>query len=130
MHVPSFLDALPKNIVGEIQLVGYAQTHDIVIAIDDHGSRVRPDVWRLDWHALQRLGAVPSLPEWDTDVPPFNVLLNETAIASKHLAIFPRQRTRHCCTRVGRCVCKRAGLAWQKNSRDLALDFFCINTHR
>ena len=40
MHVPSFLDALPKNIVGEIQLADYAHPHDIAIAIgiDDHGT--------------------------------------------------------------------------------------------
>ena len=83
-HCQAFVDALPKHIVGEIHLAGYAQTPDIVI--DDHGSRVRPDVWRVYQHALLRFGAVPSLIEWDTDVPPLSVLLDEAAIASSHLA--------------------------------------------
>ena len=83
-HCQAFVDALPKHIVGEIHLAGYAQTPDIVI--DDHGSRVRPDVWLVYQHALLRFGAVPSLIEWDTDVPPLSVLLDEAAIASSHLA--------------------------------------------
>jgi uncharacterized protein len=83
----AFVDALPQHIVGEIHLAGYVQTPDIVI--DDHGSRVRPDVWRLYQHALRRFGAVPTLIEWDTDVPPLSVLLEEVAIASKHLAQCP-----------------------------------------
>jgi uncharacterized protein len=86
-HCQKLIDALPKHIVGEIHLAGYAQTPDIVI--DDHGSRVRPDVWRVYQHALQRFGAVPSLIEWDTDVPPLSVLLDEASTASQHLANCP-----------------------------------------
>lgn len=70
-----FIDALPRGIVGEIHLAGYDASGDIVI--DDHGSRVRPDVWALYEHALRRFGAVPTLVEWDTDVPPLAVLLDE-----------------------------------------------------
>ncbi len=83
----AYVDALPAHIVGEIHLAGYVQTPDIVI--DDHGSRVRPDVWRLYQHALRRFGAVPTLIEWDTDIPPLNVLLQEAAVASSHLARCP-----------------------------------------
>ena len=70
-----FVDALPLGSVGEIHLAGYDASGDIVI--DDHGSRVRPDVWALYEHALRRFGAVPTLVEWDTDVPPLEVLLDE-----------------------------------------------------
>ena len=76
----AFVDALPLGIVGEIHLAGYQQTEDIVI--DDHGSRVRPEVWRVYAHALKRFGAVPTLVEWDTDLPAFSVLLGEAAQAS------------------------------------------------
>jgi uncharacterized protein (UPF0276 family) len=76
----AFVDALPKGIVGEIHLAGYKQTEDIVI--DDHGSRVRPEVWRVCEHALKRFGAVPTLVEWDTDLPAFGVLLGEAEQAS------------------------------------------------
>ena len=80
----AFVDALPRGIVGEIHLAGYQQTEDIVI--DDHGSGVRPDVWRVYEHALQRFGAVPTLVEWDTDLPAFSVLLGEAQQASALMA--------------------------------------------
>ena len=80
----AFVDALPRGIVGEIHLAGYQQTEDIVI--DDHGSGVRPDVWRVYEHALQRFGAVPTLVEWDTDLPAFGVLLGEAQQASALMA--------------------------------------------
>jgi uncharacterized protein (UPF0276 family) len=70
-----FVDALPLGSVGEIHLAGYDASGDIVI--DDHGSRVRPEVWALYEHALRRFGVVPTLVEWDTDVPPLEVLLDE-----------------------------------------------------
>ena len=75
----SFIDRLPLNIPGEIHLAGYCEAGDIVI--DDHGSRVRPDVWTVYAHALARFGALPTLVEWDTDVPPLEVLLAEAAHA-------------------------------------------------
>ena len=71
----AFIDQLPLGIAGEIHLAGYCQTEDIVI--DDHGSRVRPDVWTAYAHALRRFGSVPTLIEWDTDVPALDVLLAE-----------------------------------------------------
>ena len=56
------------------------------IAIDDHGSLVRPAVWALYEHALQRFGAVPTLVEWDTDVPELDVLLGQARQATERLA--------------------------------------------
>ena len=80
----AFIDALPPGCVGEIHLAGYCETDGLVI--DDHGSRVRPDVWSLYRHALRRFGAdVPALIEWDTDLPAFEVLLAEAQHAA-HLA--------------------------------------------
>ena len=80
----AFIDALPRGIVGEIHLAGYCEMPDIVI--DDHGSAVRPGVWALYEHALQRFGAVPTLIEWDTDVPALAVLLSEAQQATDRLA--------------------------------------------
>ena len=37
-------------------------------------------------HALKRFGAVPTLVEWDTDIPPLPVLLGEAALANVALA--------------------------------------------
>ena len=80
----AFVDALPKGIVGEIHLAGYNEAEGIVI--DDHGSRVRPAVWRVYGHALKRFGAVPTLLEWDTDLPALGVLLGEAEQAGALMA--------------------------------------------
>jgi uncharacterized protein (UPF0276 family) len=80
-HCKAFVDALPPGIVGEIHLAGYCETDQIVI--DDHGSRVRPDVWAVYEHALCRFGALPTLVEWDTELPPLAVLLGEAEHATR-----------------------------------------------
>ena len=51
------------------------------VVIDDHGSRVCAAVWQIYRHAQARFGNVPALIEWDTDVPPLAVLLDEAATA-------------------------------------------------
>ena len=80
-----WLDRIPAGSVGEIHLAGHCAMQDIVI--DDHGSRVCDEVWQIYLHALQRFGAVPSLIEWDTAIPPLAVLLEEARHAR---ALAPR----------------------------------------
>lgn len=77
-----WIDAIDAASVGEIHLAGYRDTGPIVI--DDHGSRVHAPVWQVYEHALRRLGPVPTLVEWDTDLPELPVLLAEAAHA-EHL---------------------------------------------
>jgi uncharacterized protein len=55
------------------------------LRIDDHGSRVIDEVWALYEAALKRFGPVPTLIEWDNDVPPLNILLEEAARAQRLL---------------------------------------------
>jgi uncharacterized protein (UPF0276 family) len=55
------------------------------LLIDDHGSRVCDEVWRLYERALQRFGPVATLIEWDTDVPPLETLVNEALQAERRL---------------------------------------------
>jgi uncharacterized protein (UPF0276 family) len=78
-----WIDAIDARSVGEIHLAGYHDAGDIVI--DDHGSRVHDDVWQVYRHALRRLGARPTLVEWDTALPPIEVLLGEAEIARRCL---------------------------------------------
>jgi uncharacterized protein len=78
-----WISQLRPGIVGEIHLAGYKDCEELVI--DDHGSRVHPPVWAVYREALLRLGPVPSLMEWDTDIPALSVLLEE---ASKAQAIY------------------------------------------
>ena len=78
--VRAALDAIDPAHVGEIHLAGHRDLGDVVI--DDHGSRVAEPVWRAYAHAIARFGDVPTLIEWDTDVPSLDVLLEEAARAS------------------------------------------------
>lgn len=77
-----YLRGLPVERIGEIHLAGHKlRTFDDgrSIRIDDHGSRVCDDVWRLYALAIAQFGQVPTLIEWDTDVPALAVLLDEAA---------------------------------------------------
>lgn len=77
----AFVDALAADAVGEIHLAGYDDAGALVI--DDHGSRVHMPVWRVYAHAIERLGAKPTLVEWDTALPAFEVLLAEAREADR-----------------------------------------------
>jgi uncharacterized protein len=70
---------LRPDSVAEIHLAGYFGSDDCLI--DTHGDRVAEPVWRLFQAALERFGPVPTLIEWDTDIPPLPVLLDEAAKA-------------------------------------------------
>ena len=83
----AYLDAVDRAAVGEIHLAGHAvnDADGHAILIDDHGSRVTPAVWQLYARALARFGPVPTLVEWDTDLPELGVLVAEAATAAAML---------------------------------------------
>ena len=73
------LQAIAPATVGELHLGGHLVTPQAVI--DHHGAAVAAPVWQLYQAALERFGAVPTLIEWDTDIPPLAVLMEEAAKA-------------------------------------------------
>jgi uncharacterized protein (UPF0276 family) len=79
----AYLDALPIEAIGEIHLAGHRVAEDVGILIDDHGARVAEPVWGLYAAALRRFGPVPTLIEWDTNLPTLEVLLNEARHAEE-----------------------------------------------
>jgi len=79
----AFIDGVPAAAVGEIHLAGHAVSDGVLI--DDHGSRVCDEVWALYDHAIRRLGARPTLIEWDTGIPPLATLVEEAARADRIL---------------------------------------------
>jgi uncharacterized protein (UPF0276 family) len=87
LDVDAFFEALPLHAVQEIHLAGHSRhaTTAGPLLIDDHGSRVCDEVWRLYERALQRFGPVATLIEWDTDVPPLETLVNEALQAERRL---------------------------------------------
>jgi uncharacterized protein (UPF0276 family) len=74
-----FVACVPAKAVQEIHLAGHRRnrvgTRDLLI--DDHGSAVCAEVWALYERAITRLGPVPTLIEWDTDVPALDVIVAE-----------------------------------------------------
>jgi hypothetical protein len=79
----TYIDALPAAAVGEIHLAGHCAAEDVDVLIDDHGSRVAQPVWELYVEALRRIGTVPALIEWDTNIPPLEILLDEARRAQE-----------------------------------------------
>lgn len=84
---------LPAEAITQFHLAGHAvnDADGETILVDDHGSRVREGVWTLFDAAVARFGPRPTLVEWDTDLPPLAVLLDEARRAQDHL----RRATTH-----------------------------------
>ncbi len=77
----AYVDAVPINAVAEIHVAGFTRhaTEGAELLIDTHNRAVDPEVWALYRNAIQRLGPVPTVVEWDADLPPLAVLLDEAA---------------------------------------------------
>ncbi|HVR92272.1 MAG TPA: DUF692 domain-containing protein [Casimicrobiaceae bacterium] len=75
----SYIAAIPPDTVAEIHLAGFDASGECLI--DTHGARVAPPVWELYRAAIARFGPKPTLIEWDTDIPPLEILLDEAAQA-------------------------------------------------
>ncbi len=85
----AYIAELPVGAVGEIHVAGHATDSDGAgrpLLIDSHGTHVAEVVWSLFRQALTRTGPVPTLIEWDNDVPSFPVLCGEVARARSALA--------------------------------------------
>ena len=84
LALADYLALIPREAIGEVHLAGHA-VRDLPggrqVRIDDHGSRVRPEVWALYETAIRALGPRSTLIEWDTALPDFAVLQAEAAIA-------------------------------------------------
>jgi uncharacterized protein (UPF0276 family) len=82
-----FLTGIPVEAVGEIHLAGYeteGEGKDRLL-IDTHSRPVHEEVWALYQDALARFGPVPTLIEWDQDIPAFAVLRVEADKAQAFL---------------------------------------------
>lgn len=79
----TYLRALPRTAIREIHLAGFTRKTGLPVPllIDSHSRRVDPAVWALYADALGLFGPVPTLIEWDQDIPELEVLLDEAAHA-------------------------------------------------
>ncbi len=82
-----YLRALSVGSVREIHLAGFTRKTDLPVPllVDTHSRPVDAEVWALYAQALDRFGPIPTLIEWDADIPPLPILLAEAARAEEML---------------------------------------------
>ena len=88
-----YLRDFPLDAVGELHLGGHdaEELPSGPLLIDSHGAPVADPVWALYGALVARTGPLPTLIEWDNDVPPFPELLAE---ARRAAALVDRIETR------------------------------------
>jgi uncharacterized protein len=67
-----YIDAIPPRRVVQFHLAGHSDHGSYLL--DTHDHPIRPEVWTLYEHAVRRFGRVPTLIEWDDNIPEFEVL--------------------------------------------------------
>ncbi|GAB6263461.1 MNIO family bufferin maturase [Photobacterium sp. R1] len=94
----AYLDAINPAAVKEIHLAGFTvrKLDQGEIWIDTHSRPVSEPVWQLyrDW--VRQHGAVPTLIEWDLDIPPLAVLLGEADKARQILRETAQEVSHEC----------------------------------
>jgi uncharacterized protein len=83
-----YLSDFPLELVGELHLAGHAEQVDDegdVLLIDSHNNPVADAVWRLFEIVIARRGPLPTLVEWDSDIPDWPILKAEAGAAQKIL---------------------------------------------
>jgi uncharacterized protein len=83
-----YLADFPLEKVSEIHLAGHATEADETgapLLIDTHDRHVATDVWQLFENVIARRGLVPTLVEWDNDVPAWEILKREAQLADEIL---------------------------------------------
>ena len=85
----SYLDSFPLDRVNEIHLGGHDEETDDIgapLLIDTHGSPIAEAVWTLYAHVIARTGPIPTLIEWDNNVPEWQTLRAEAVAAQDILS--------------------------------------------
>jgi uncharacterized protein (UPF0276 family) len=68
---------LPKHLVGEIHLAGFSEQKVAGFIVDDHGQAVSQQCWEVYRQTIKRFPSVPTLIEWDTNLPPWETLVDQ-----------------------------------------------------
>jgi uncharacterized protein (UPF0276 family) len=98
----AYIDAYPLAHVHEIHLAGYTREADDKgrpLLIDTHNRPVDKIVWELYAHAIALIGPVPTLIEWDADVPAWSTLKAEADRAEAIMLATKPEAVRHATAR-------------------------------
>jgi uncharacterized protein (UPF0276 family) len=83
-----YVDRFPADRVSEVHLAGHSPDPRLgdALLVDSHDAPVAAPVWALYRRFIARAGAKPTLVERDGNVPSFEALMDERAIAQGLLA--------------------------------------------
>ncbi|MGD1877840.1 MAG: DUF692 domain-containing protein [Kiloniellaceae bacterium] len=98
----AYIDAFPMAAVKEIHLAGHARDRDDAgapLLIDAHDRAVDDTVWSLYARTISHAGLMPTLIEWDNDVPAWEALFAEARTAERVMAVQAMGKTRHAAAR-------------------------------
>jgi uncharacterized protein (UPF0276 family) len=94
----TYLSEFPLRHVEQIHLAGHATEQDDggrPLLIDTHDRRVADPVWALYAEVVRKIGPVPTLIEWDSELPAWEILETEAGVAAQILEReVPPQRLR------------------------------------
>jgi uncharacterized protein (UPF0276 family) len=71
-----YIESIPVEYVEQFHLAGH--TNQTTHLVDTHSDKMTEPAWALFELAVQRFGNVPTLVEWDAEIPEFDVLLEES----------------------------------------------------
>jgi uncharacterized protein len=96
LDAETYLEGLSGSSIGEIHLAGHSRVvrGGSSLLIDDHASIPCEAVWRLYAAALERFGLVPSLIEWDKDLPSLTTLLGQAREAERIVSTWSDKHVR------------------------------------
>ncbi|MCA9667337.1 MAG: DUF692 domain-containing protein [Myxococcales bacterium] len=77
----AYVDAIPAARIGQIHLAGHSDQGDYLF--DSHDGPVIDAVWALYRRVIERVGAVPTLIEWDEHIPSYERLAGEARAAGE-----------------------------------------------
>jgi uncharacterized protein len=83
-----YIDSIPKDLIKEIHLAGHmvkVLSSNQEIRVDTHNDYVCQEVWDLYAYVIKKFGPVPTLLEWDADIPSLDILISEASKALKYL---------------------------------------------
>ena len=84
LDASDYLSKFPVHAIGEIHLAGHTERqdeHGETLLIDSHDAPVADPVWDLYANLIARIGAVPTLIEWDAEIPSWPRLKQEAHAA-------------------------------------------------
>lgn len=79
LDAKDFIDNIDASKIGEIHLAGHSveSIEGVEVRIDTHDKIVVDEVWDLYDYTIRTKGALPTLIEWDKNIPSLDVLLLE-----------------------------------------------------